>query len=174
VGAALAVLLWRLARGHAWTYALAGFGGVALAVGLVLLLGRSAGYFVPNLLGGVMTAFVAAASVLAGRPLVAWTSYLARRWPLDWYWHPRVRPAYAEVTWFWAVFSLGRVWLSWALLRGQPSPWVVLVTGWPLTVLLLILTYVYGLWRLQRLGGPSVDEFRAAAPPPWVGQRRGF
>jgi UPF0716 family protein affecting phage T7 exclusion len=51
---------------------------------------------------------------------------------------------------------------------------VVLVTGWPLTVLLLILTYVYGLWRLQRLGGPSVDEFRAAAPPPWVGQRRGF
>ena len=85
-----------------------------------------------------------------------------------------MRPAYAEVTWFWAAFSLARVWLSWALLQGEPSGWVVLVTGWPLTVLLLILTYVYGLWRLQRLGGPSVDEFRAATPPPWVGQRRGF
>jgi hypothetical protein len=49
-----------------------------------------------------------------------------------------------------------------------------LFTGWPGTVVLLILTYLYGTWRLARLGGPSVAEFHAGTPPPWTGQRRGF
>lgn len=49
-----------------------------------------------------------------------------------------------------------------------------LLTGWPAIVLLLIVTYVYGIWRLQNLGGPSVEEFKAGAPPPWQGQKKGF
>jgi len=49
-----------------------------------------------------------------------------------------------------------------------------LIGGWPTTVVLLVLSYLYGVWRLQQLQGPSVDEFESGAEPPWTGQRRGF
>jgi hypothetical protein len=48
------------------------------------------------------------------------------------------------------------------------------LTGWPATIALLVFSYLYGTWRLARLGGPSVEEFRNGAPAPWSGQRRGF
>jgi hypothetical protein len=48
------------------------------------------------------------------------------------------------------------------------------ITGWLGTVTLLVLSYLYGTWRLQRLRGPSVQEFSQGAQPPWAGQRRGF
>jgi UPF0716 family protein affecting phage T7 exclusion len=48
------------------------------------------------------------------------------------------------------------------------------ITGWPATIGLLVASYIYGTWRLRTLGGPSVDEFRSGAEPPWQGQRRGF
>jgi hypothetical protein len=51
---------------------------------------------------------------------------------------------------------------------------VNLILGWPATVVLLALSYLYGLWRLGHLQGPSVAEFKAGAEPPWAGQRRGF
>jgi hypothetical protein len=38
----------------------------------------------------------------------------------------------------------------------------------------LVISYIYGTWRLKYLRGPSVEEFRAGAEPPWTGQRRGF
>jgi len=39
---------------------------------------------------------------------------------------------------------------------------------------LLVISYLYGTWRLRHLKGPSVEEFKAGAEPPWTGQRRGF
>jgi hypothetical protein len=108
---------------------------------------------------------------------VALTSFVARRWPLAWYWHPRVRPAYNEVTLAWALFFALRLALQYAALRRQDATltaFLHIVGGWPATVALLALSYLYGTWRLSRLGGPSVEEFRAGAPPPWDGQRRGF
>jgi hypothetical protein len=38
----------------------------------------------------------------------------------------------------------------------------------------LIASYLYGTWRLGTLGGPSVEEFKPGAEPPWEGQQRGF
>jgi hypothetical protein len=116
-------------------------------------------------------------SVIAGRPLVAWTSYVARRWPLDWYWHPKVRPAYNEVTLAWTVFFAIRLGLQWSLFQEQAAGLlgiIQVVTGWPATIALLVISYLYGTWRLRNLKGPSVEEFRAGAEPPWTGQRRGF
>jgi hypothetical protein len=124
-----------------------------------------------------VTIIVCGASVVAGKPLVAWTSYLTRRWPLDWYWHPRVRPAYTEVTAAWAVFFAFRLLLQLFFFQGEQAGTLAIiniVTGWPATILLLALSYLYGLWRLQHLRGPSVEEFKAGAEPPWSGQRRGF
>jgi hypothetical protein len=117
------------------------------------------------------------ASVLAGRPLVAWTSYVARRWPLAWYWHPRVRPAYSEVTLMWVAFLTLRLLLQLLLFQEQSVGTLAViqvVSGWPATIVLLVLSYLYGTWRLRHLRGPSVEEFKAGTEPPWEGQRRGF
>ncbi|MBN1400675.1 MAG: DUF3159 domain-containing protein [Anaerolineae bacterium] len=173
----LATMVWRLARRQRWTYALAGLGSALLAAGLAYGLGRAEAYFLPGLLNGALTTLVALLSVAVGRPLVALTSFLARRWPLAWYWHPQVRPAYNEVTLAWALFFALRLALQYVALQRENAGLVGLVHivgGWPATVALLALSYLYGTWRLRRLGGPSVEEFGADAPPPWEGQRRGF
>ena len=41
-------------------------------------------------------------------------------------------------------------------------------------IVLLILSYLCGMWRLAQLRAPSVEEFRNGAPATWSGQRRGF
>ncbi|MFZ5809513.1 MAG: DUF3159 domain-containing protein [Chloroflexota bacterium] len=175
LSALIAVL--RLRRGQSILYALGGLGSVGLAIALALLLGRSESYFLPGILNGGLTVALTLVSLLIGKPIVAWTSYLARRWPLEWYWHPRVRPAYYEVTIAWLFYFTVRLFLQVSVYRNQDVgqlAWVNALTGWPATILLLVVSYLYGTWRLARLGGPSVEEFRNGAPPPWQGQRRGF
>ena len=93
LGMSLVITLLRLGQGQSLLYALGGMGSVGLAVGLAYWFGRSEGYFIPGIVNsGLMTA-LALVSLLIRKPMVAWTSYLARRWPLEWYWHPRLRPA---------------------------------------------------------------------------------
>ena len=174
---ALLVTVVRLVRRQSLHYALGGLGGVALAVLVARLLGRADGYFVPGIISGVGTIFVALASLTVRRPMVAWTSFIARRWPLEWYWHPRVRPAYSEVTYIWVLFYFLRSTLQFAVFRSESVESLAatnLVTGWPATIALLVVSYLYGSWRLQSLRGPSVEEFRNGVEPPWTSQRRGF
>jgi hypothetical protein len=177
LGLSVIIAILRLRRGQSLLYALAGMGSVGLAIALALLLGRSEGYFLPGIVNGGLTIALALVSLLIRKPMVAWTSYLARRWPLDWYWHARVRPAYTEVTLAWVLFFALRLFWQVSLFQGQDTSRLALVntlTGWPTTVILLIVSYIYGTWRLAQLQGPSVDEFRVGAPAPWQGQRRGF
>jgi hypothetical protein len=174
---ALLITVFRLSKRQPLRYALGGIGGVVLAILVAQLLGRAEGYFLPGIITGGLTVIGCLVSVIAGRPLVAWTSYIARRWPLDWYWHPKVRPAYNEVTLAWAVFFAIRLGLQWSLFQEQAAGLlgiIQVVTGWPATIALLVISYLYGTWRLRNLKGPSVEEFRADVEPPWTGQRRGF
>jgi hypothetical protein len=177
LGLAVVIGLYRLFRRQSLLYALGGVAGVAIAVLIVQLLGRAEGFFLPGIIAGAATFLLCLVSVIVGRPIVAWTSYIARRWPLDWYWHPQVRPAYSEVTWLWVAFFGLRLLLAFSLFQREATSAlavVQLVTGWPATIILLIISYLYGTWRLRNLGGPSVEEFKASAEPPWEGQRRGF
>jgi hypothetical protein len=176
---ALAVVLGaaRLLRGQSPLYALGGVAGVALAIGLTWLLGQEEGYFLPGIVTNALLALLCLASIVARRPLVAWTSYLARRWPLAWYWHPRVRPAYSEVTALWSLFFVGRLALQIVLYQREAVGLLALlnvISGWPATIVLLVISYLYGTWRLRQLRGPGVQEFKEQAPPPWQGQQRGF
>lgn len=52
--------------------------------------------------------------------------------------------------------------------------WANILLGFPTTLGVLILTLIYGIWRLKNLGGPGIDEFREGKEPPWIGQRKGF
>lgn len=177
IGSAVIFFLVRIIQKDNLTYALAGLGGVLLAAGFALLSGSDVGFFIPGLVSGGLTVVLCLLSVLLKRPLAAYSSYLTRRWPLDWYWHARVRPAYSEVTLFWAIGFAARLGLEFLLFsQGAVNSLGLIRTllGWPYTVLILILSYLYGIRRLSILGGPSVEEFRSGASQPWVGQKRGF
>jgi energy-converting hydrogenase Eha subunit A len=168
---------YRLARKEPLRYAFGGAGGVVVAGLLARFVGGAQGYFLPGIISGAITTLVCLISVFARRPMVAWTSFITRRWPLEWYWHPRVRPAYSEVTIAWALFFGSRTLIQYNLFQKQAAGTlgvVQLLTGWPALISLLIISYLYGMWRLHNLQGPSVEEFKAGAEPPWQGQKRGF
>lgn len=170
-----AVLRWR--EGRPLRYAMLGSLGTGLAAGAALLQGSLQGFLLPDLITNGVLAALAGISVVAGYPLVAWTSHLARGWPLEWYRHKQVAPAYREVTWAWLAFFLLRAGLGWLLYRGGETAWLILLNtllGWPTTVVLLIASYLYGTWRLRALEGPSVEEFKQGKEPPWESQLRGF
>jgi hypothetical protein len=158
-------------------YAGIGMAGVVVAAGLSWSLGRAEAYFLPGIVSNAFTILLCLVSVVVRRPMVALTSHLARRWPARWYRHPKVRPAYDEVTLAWATFFSLRLAAQVVLFRRGSAGTLAVVqflTGWPSTVLLLAVSYLYGLRRLRALGGPSVEEFKTGSPPPWSGQPRGF
>lgn len=177
LSAVLTIATFRVVRRKPLRLAAAGLGGTALAIAFAVWWGDARAFFVPGVVFGLAMATVAAVSTLAGRPIIAVTSALVRRWPLRWYRHPRVLPAYREATWMWALFFAGRAALQWRLLdTGDLAALaaVRILAGWPAILVMLTVTYLYGTARLVRLGGPSVEEFRGGLPGPWRSQRRGF
>ena len=127
----------RLLRRQRLIYAVGGLGGVGLAILIAKVLGRSEGYFLPGIVNAGLTALLCLVSILARRPLVAWTSFVARRWPLGWYWHAQVRPAYSEVTALWALFFALKLLVQLNLFQrqsGEALAVVSVLTGWPATI----------------------------------------
>jgi len=177
LGLSIILGIRRIARGESLTYGLLGALSVLLAIGLVTLLGRAESFFLPGLISGGLTVALCFISLLIKRPLTAWSSFISRRWTLDWYWHPRIRPAYTETTLLWTLFFGLKLWWQIILFQGGDAEnlaWVQTLTGWPALIILLIITYLYGTWRLRNLKGPSIEEFEENSPAPWQGQQRGF
>jgi hypothetical protein len=176
-GASVVFFLVRLVQKDNLYYALGGLGAVLIAGVFAFISNSAVGFFLPGLISSALTVLLLLISAAVRRPLAALTSHLTRSWPLDWYWHPQVRPAYSEVTLFWAIgFGIRLVLEYWLFQQGAVGSLGLIrtVLGWPYTILLLIVSYLYGLWRLGQLAGPSVEEFKAGAPEPWEGQKRGF
>ena len=177
IAVSILFLLFRLSKKQSGVYSLLGLGGVLLAAAAAYLSGGESGFFLPGLFSGLLTVIALLGSLVFKRPLAAYSSHLTRRWPMNWYWHPRVLPAYSEVTLFWALGFGARLGLEyWLYLTGRTISLglVKTIIGWPYTILLLVLSYIYGIWRLGHLAGPSVEEFSTGAPEPWRGQKRGF
>jgi hypothetical protein len=177
VGVALLLGVVRLLRKQAWQYAFGGLIAVGIAAGLALLTQNAANYFIPGLISSGVLLVLAMLSLVVGKPLAAWASHLTRGWPLDWFWRTDVKPAYREVTWMWLLFIAGRFVIQLSLFQqGQTGQlaWANTLLGWPVTIVVLVVSYIYGIWRLRKLGGPGVEEFQAGKEPPWRGQTRGF
>ena len=167
----------QLIKQERWIYSLGGVGSVLLAALFVKLSGSETAFFLPGLITGGVMVGLSVLSIAINRPLVAWSSYITRRWPLGWYWHPNVLPAYNQATMIWAAAFFIRISLEyWFYTQENVGALgaVRVFLGWPYTILLLIVSYIYGQWRLGQLEGPSVAEFNARSNPPWEGQKRGF
>ncbi|CAN5534260.1 hypothetical protein BH23ACT7_BH23ACT7_09100 [soil metagenome] len=168
LGLAALLVVVRLARRERLVYALSGLGGVSVGVGVALWAGEAEGFFLPGIVTNLAMGLASVVSILVRRPLIALTGAAIYRWPLAWYWHPRVRPAYSEITWAWAVVYLGKAAVQYWLVVRQEIGWLAvarIATGWPVFAALLVATYAYVTWRLERLGGPSVEEFRGLSTP---------
>ena len=175
----LAVLMGvrRIILKQPWIYALAGLLTVAVASGLAWLTQNASNYFLPGIISSAFFLVVILVSLIIDKPFVAWISHLTRKWPLDWFWRKDVKPAYREATWIWAVLFAIRLLLQIVLFsRGEviTLAWANALLGWPVTLLVLVVSYLYGIWRLHRLGGPGVHEFVNGIEAPWEGQKRGF
>ena len=169
--------LLRLTRKQSWRYALGGIVLTLFAAGLAWYTQNAANFFLPGLLSSAALLLAALISNLAGKPLAALSSHLTRAWPIEWYWLPKIRPAYTEVTWMWVGFIAARLFAQYALYRQSNIAllgWANVLLGWPVTIIALVISYLYGSWRLTKLGGPSVEEFLAQQSPPWIGQKKGF
>jgi hypothetical protein len=180
-GAALAVgagvALWRVRKGQKVTFAFGGILAIGFAAFLALRSGRAESFFLPGIVGTALMAAASVLSMVARRPLAAWSSWAQRRWPIDWYWRPDVRPAYTTVTAVWAIYFAARAGLQWYLyLAERPEALAAakILTSWPTILPLLVATYVYGNRRLDRLGGPTVAEFTQGSTGPFSGGQRGF
>lgn len=162
LGYALTVLVWRALRRDRVLYAVTGLGGAVVGVGLALLSGRAATYFVPGIIANAAVAVGCVVSVLARRPLIAYSSRLLYRWPWAWYLDDRVRPAYSEITWLWAVFYVAKAGVqAWLVARDATALLAIvrIATGLPALAALLVVTYGYVKWRLAALGAPPVERF---------------
>jgi hypothetical protein len=177
VGAVI-VVAYRVARRSDLQYAFSGLFGTGIAIAFALRSGQAQDYFLPGIVTGAGTTLLALLSILVRRPLVAFMSRLTRRWPMEWYWHSRIRPAYTRATWLWvAFFGLRTALQGWLFVTDQTTAlgFVRAATGWPGLLLLLATTFIVGRNRLLTLGGPSVTEFESGAPESeWTGQQHGF
>ena len=176
---ALAVLLGiiRLARKQPLRYAVGGLVGVMVASGIAYFSNNAANYYLPRIATSALLVFAALVSLILGKPMAALTSHLTRGWDLDWYWRKDVKPAYQEVTVLWFLSFVMRLALQVILYRRGDVvelAWTNTLLGLPVTIAGLILSYLYGIWRLRNLKGPSVEEHREGKLQPWEGQTRGF
>lgn len=175
----LALLLGvlRLIRKQSWGYALAGMLAVGLAAGLALLTRSAVSYYLPAIISSALLLLITLVSLLIGKPLAAWASHLTRGWRLDWFWRKDIKPAYRDVTWIWGLFFAMRLVVQVILFQqGQAATlaWANTLLGLPVTIFVLVISYIFGIWRLRKLDGPGVEEFEEGMKPPWEGQKRGF
>lgn len=174
---ALINLIRRLLTKNTFLYSLGGLLGVLFASGFAYLTDNASNYFIPALSSSFFWLITTAVSLLWGKPLAAWASHLSRGWPLKWFWRDDIKPAYREVTIFWCLFFTLRLIIQLNLYFSDSIlnlAWFNLIFGWPAIISILILSYIYGVWRLRKLGGPGVDEFKADKKPPFEGQKKGF
>ena len=179
--AALAVAIflafYRLLKKESILYAFGGILGVTFASGFALISNNAANYFLPKILGSAGLFLLFTLSLFIGKPAAAVLSHLSRGWQFDWFLRDDIKPAYREVTIAWTILVLIRLVLQIILYqRGNLSElgWASILLGFPATLTVLILTLVYGIWRLKKLNGPGIHEFEAGKNPPWEGQKKGF
>ncbi|WP_422485481.1 DUF3159 domain-containing protein [Gudongella sp. DL1XJH-153] len=174
---AVIIGIQRYLMGETIKYAAGGLVGVLLASAFSFYAGNAADYFLPRIISSGFLFLVSIVTIVVGKPIAALASHISRGWEMGWFMRKDVKPAYREVSIVWAMLFLLRMYLQVLLYRGGDlfiMAWANTLLGFPATLTVLILSYVYGTWRLRNLGGPGIDEYREDKTPPWKGQTRGF
>jgi len=170
----LSILIYRIVRKENLMYALIGFAMLSFASLLAVLTNNPNSYFLPDLLTNVILVLLSTFLLIIKKPLAAYASHLTRAWPLEWYLRNDVRPAYTEVSVFWLIFFIFKTGAQIIIIFYSNAVILNLFIGLPFTILIIGISYIYGLIRLKQLSGPSIDEFNHNKPKPWKSQTKGF
>lgn len=174
---AILITIYRLIKKQSWQYAVAGTVSVLVALLSVYVSGQSKGYFLPSIINSVILLIISILTLSLHRPFAMWLSHLSHGWSMEWYNRDDIKPAYREVTLIWLCLISIRLLIQIKLYIDGGLTGIVLfnvLLSTPATILVLVGSYVYGLWRLNQLNGPSVDEFEQRLPQPWHSQKKGF
>ena len=174
---ALAFGMFRWTQKQSWGYALGGLVSILLAGTLALIADNATNYFLPGIISNALILIIAVITLVIDKPMAAYVSHLTRGWKLQWFWLKEIKPAYREVTWMWTMFFLMRTVIQVTLYNASAVStlvWANTLMGMPVTIVILVISYVYGIWRLKTLKGPGIDEYLSGKLPPYRGQNRGF
>lgn len=179
ISLSLSIVIWiyRIIKKENQKYAIIGLLALGIASLFSYLNNNPSTYFLPDILGSALSLVAAIISLILKKPLAAYASHFTRGWPLTWFWRDDVRPAYTEVTILWLLYFLLRTTVETIFFLNNAVEnfvWFNTLIGFPLLIGVLTVSYVYGIWRLRKLGGPGVDEFLEHKDPPYRGQTRGF
>ena len=164
-------------RKQSGLYAVGGSLGILLAGGFAFLAKNATNYFLPGIITNAFVLILTVVTLILDKPLAAYASHLTRGWTLDWFWRNDIKPAYREVTYMWSLFFLIRTIIQVTLYTSDNVDalvWANTIMGLPVTIAILTLSYVYGIWRLRNLKGPGIDEYLQNKTAPFRGQTRGF
>lgn len=174
---ALIVFGFRLIKKQDLSYAIFGLVGIIIAAIFAFIASSATNFFLPDIITNVFILVVSIISLLINKPIAVYLSHLTRGWSLKWFFRKDILPAYREVTYMWTIFFLIRAAAQVILFIQNDLNGLLLVStilGLPATLLVLTLSYIYGMWRLKNLKGPGIDEFNQNKQPPFKGQTRGF
>jgi hypothetical protein len=177
VGVAACFGLVRLNKKQKSIYAFTGLSTVLLAGLFALIADNATNYFLPGIISNLFLIILMFISIIIRKPLAALASHITRGWTLNWFWRSDIKPAYTEVTWMWLALFMMRTALQINLYIQDSVTqlvWTNLLLGLPFTIIVLVVSYIYGIWRLKQLKGPGIDEYNEHKQPPYKGQTRGF
>lgn len=169
--------IYRMVRKQSGLYAIGGSLGILLAGGFAFLAKNATNYFLPGIITNAFVLILTFVTLILDKPLAAYASHLTRGWTLNWFWRNDIKPAYREVTYMWSLFFLIRTIIQVTLFTSENVDalvWANTIMGLPVTIAVLTLSYVYGIWRLRNLKGPGIDEYLENKTAPFRGQTRGF
>lgn len=170
-------LVKRLVNHDNFFYAIGGIIGIIFANISIYINNNASNFFLPDLLSTFSLIILTIGSLIIKKPLAIWVSHITRGWDLNWFYRKDVLPAYREVTIFWLCFFILRFSIEMYLYLNSTLEELVafnVILGFPVLIGVLTLSYIYGITRLKKLGGPGIDEFMNQVPPPWKGQKKGF
>jgi hypothetical protein len=173
----LVFLCKRLYQHDNFFYAIGGILGILIANLSIYIDRNASNYFITDILGTLGLIIITIISLLIKKPLAIWVSHITRGWDLKWFYRKDIYPAYKEVTIFWLFYFFLRFGLELYLYFTQTFEDLLffnVILGFPILILVLTLSYIYGIARLRYLKGPGIEEFKNNTPPPWKGQRKGF
>ena len=97
-------IIYRMLRKDDLKFAFIGVVGTIVALLIARFQGSASGFFLPGIIRDLSIALIGFISILIRRPFTIYSSQYFRKWPMEWYLLPSVKPAYNQVAILWVAF----------------------------------------------------------------------
>ena len=137
-------IIYRVLRKDDLKFAFIGVVGTIVALLIARFQGSASGFFLPGIIRDISIALIGFVSILIRRPFTIYSSQYFRKWPMEWYLLPSVKPAYNQVAILWVAFLSLKGGLQ-VLFFNNPEILAIikLSTSNQTTLILLIVSYFF-------------------------------